>query len=58
MAGVATISSSPEGAKEVFERLNLFIPLGHLYEAETKELESQIQLVSEQGDGVSHRFGF
>lgn len=58
MAGVATILSSPEGAKEAFERLNLFIPPGHLYEAGTKELEAQIQLVSGQGDGVPQRFGF
>ena len=49
---------SPERGKEVFERLNFFIHSGHLYEAGTKELESQIQLVLEHSDMISYRDGF
>ena len=45
---------SPERGKEVFERLNFFIHSGHLYEAGTKELESQIQLVLEENLDFSY----
>ena len=50
--------ASSERGKEVFERLNFFIPSGHLYEAGTKELESQIQSVLEHSDMISYRCGF